>query len=116
MLTTVCVVSYFLFRPMPPLKELVRAVHEEEGKLLAIRNTLKGTSKEREKWERSHEDDKDSQIRALSIRIAILEEQLNDQQAVVDQQQATLRVARNRIEQGGEESEQANYFHPGAQT
>lgn len=94
---------------MPPLKELVRKVHEEEGKLMGIRNTLKGTAKEREKWERSHEDEKDAQIRALSIRIAILEEQLHDQEAVVEQQQATLRVARKRIEQGGEESEQEKF-------
>jgi len=97
------------FGVLPPLKQLVEQVHAENGKLMELKGTYKQAYKEKEKWERSKEDNAQGMVISSGIKLSILEETMAEQQRVVQDKEKMLGVCRERIKRGGEETEQERF-------
>ena len=95
---------------LPPLKEIVDICFRENNKLMELRNQLKQTTKEKESWEKSKEDNAAGMVTSCVIRISIIEEELTEQQRIVDEKEATLVAVRARIARGGPETDQERFL------
>jgi len=95
--------------PLPKLEEVVRTVFYEENKLKEIQSVIKKVAKECSQWVDSHEEVAQTEMKALTVSLAILEDQEGKQQAVVDHQRSELEQLRAYVAAGSIETEENKY-------
>jgi len=96
-------------KPLPKLEEVVRTVFFEENKLKEVQSIIKKVAKERSQWVDSHEEVAQTELQALTVSLAILEDQEGKQQAIVDHQRSELDQLRAHVAAGSVETEENKY-------